>query len=52
MAFGATAVPLARAAHAAARLMDPAGLEPARQEACAQITLAMMDNPLMVRRGV
>ncbi len=42
------AVPLARAAHAAARLMDPAGLDAVRQEACAQITSAMMDNPLMV----
>ncbi len=42
------AVPLARAAQAAARLMDPAGLDPVRQEACAQITSAMMDHPLMV----
>lgn len=42
------AVPLGRAAHAAARLMDPAGLEQARQRACAAITAAMMARPEMV----
>ncbi len=42
------AVPLERAAHAAARLMDPAGLEEARQQACASITAAMMTHPEMV----
>ncbi len=42
------AVPLERAAHAAARLMDPAGLEEARQQACAAITAAMMAHPEMV----
>jgi L-asparaginase II len=42
------AVPLSHAARAYARLCDPAGLPPARAEACRAITAAMTQNPEMV----
>ena len=42
------AVPLERAAHGAARLIDPTGMAEARQQACARIASAMMEHPEMV----
>ncbi|MBI3362780.1 MAG: asparaginase [Chloroflexi bacterium] len=42
------ALPLRCAARAFARLMDPAGLSPARTEACREIVSAMTSHPEMV----